>query len=57
MDDNYSNEFSEDENTEVLFMGIENKIPEEEVEGVVDIEAELVSPHEELGMYKRMYKN
>ena len=32
-------ESSEDEDAEVLFMGIENKIPEEEVEGMVDIEA------------------
>ena len=31
MDDNYSNEYSEDEDAEVLFMGIQNKIPEEEI--------------------------
>ena len=43
-------------NAEVLFMEIENKTPEEEVEGVVDLEAELVSALEELGKYKRMYK-
>ena len=44
MDDNCSNKSSEDEDVEFLFMGIENlKIPEEEVEGVVYIEAELVS--------------
>ena len=56
MDDNGWNEFSEDEYVEVLFMGLENKISEEEVEGVVDLEAELVSALEELGKYKRMYK-
>ena len=43
MDDNCSNESSEDEDVEVLFMGIENKIHEEEVEGVVDLDVELVS--------------
>ena len=56
MDDNYSNESSEDEDAEVMFMGVERKIPEDEVEGEVDIEAELVSALEELGKYKRMYK-
>ena len=56
MDDNCSNESSEDEDVEVLFMGVENKIPEDEIEGVVDLEAELVSSLEELGKYKRMYK-
>ena len=35
-------------------MGIENKIAEEEVEGLVDLEAELVSALEELGKYKTM---
>ena len=53
MDDNCSNESSEDEDVEVLFMGLEKKISEE-VEGVVDLEAELVSSLEELGKYKRM---
>ena len=38
MDDNCSNEYSEDEEAEVLFMGIENKISEEEVEGVAYLE-------------------
>ena len=38
MDDNCSNESSEDEDVEVLFMGLENEISEEEVEGVVDLE-------------------
>ena len=33
----------DDEYVEFLFMGIENKIPEEEVEGVVYLEQELVS--------------
>ena len=56
MDDNCSNESSENEDVEVLFMGIQKKIPEEEVEGVVDLEAELVSALEELGKCKRMYK-
>ena len=37
-------------------MGIENKNPEEEVEGVVDLEAELISALEELRKYKRMDK-
>ena len=54
-DDNCSNESSEDEDVEVLFMGLENKILEE-VEGVVDLEVEPVSALEELGKYKRMYK-
>ena len=53
MDDNCSNESSED--VEVLFMGLENEISEE-VEGVANLEAELVSDLEELGKYKRMYK-
>ena len=43
----YSKEDSEDEeigeDVEILFMGLENKIFEEEVEVVVDLEAELVS--------------
>ena len=39
MDDNCSNESSEYEDIEVLLMGIEKKIPKEEVEGVVDLEA------------------
>ena len=55
MDDNCSNESSEDEYVEVLFIGLENEISEEEV-GVVDLEAELVSSLEELGKYKMMYK-
>ena len=55
MDDNCSNESSEDEDVEVLFMGLENEIYEE-VEGVVDLEEELVSALEELGKYERMYK-
>ena len=37
-------------------MGIENKIPEEEVEGVVYLESKLINAHEELEKYKRMYK-
>ena len=37
-------------------MGLESEISEEEIEGVVDIEAELVSALEQLGKYKRMYK-
>ena len=37
MDDNCSNESSKDEDVELLFMGIENKIHEEKVEGVVDL--------------------
>ena len=56
MDYNFSNESSEDEDAQALFMGIQNKIPEEEVEGVVDLEAELVSVLEDLGEYERMYK-
>ena len=47
MDDNCSNESSEDEDVEVLFMGLENEIYEEEVESVVDLEAKLVSALEE----------
>ena len=56
MHDNCPNESSEDEDVEFLFMGIESKIPKEEVEGVVDLEAELVSALQKLGKYKRMYK-
>ena len=52
MDDNDS---SEDEDVEVIFIGIDNKVLEG-VEGMVDLEAELVSSLEELGKYKRMYK-
>ena len=51
----YNNESSE-AFVEVLFMGVENKVFEEEVEGMVDIEAELISSFEELRKYKRMYK-
>ena len=53
----YSKEDSEDdeisEDVEVLFMGLESEIPEEEIEDVVDLEAELIN---ELEKYKRMYK-
>ena len=54
MNDSCSNESSEDEEAEVLFMGIENKFAKEEVEGVVDLEAELASALEELMKYKKM---
>ena len=50
----YSKEDSED--VEVLFMGFENEITEEEIEDVVDLEAKLINSHEELEKYKRMYK-
>ena len=43
MNDSCSNYSSEDEEAKVLFMGIENKISEEEVEGVIDLEVELIS--------------
>ena len=43
MNDGCSNDSSEDEEAKVLFMGIENKIYEEEVEVVVELEAELIS--------------
>ena len=56
IDDNCSNESSEEEDVEFLFMGVDNNIFEEEVEGVVDLEEELVSALEELGKYNRMYK-
>ena len=56
----YSKEYSEDEeiskDAEILFMGLENEIPEEEIEDVVDLEEELINSHEELEKYKRMYK-
>ena len=56
----YFKEYIEDEQIsedfEVLFMVLENKIYEEEIEGLVDIELELVSALEELGKYKMMYK-
>ena len=35
-------------------MGMKNKISEEEVEGVVDLEVELISALEELRKYKKM---
>ena len=57
MDDSCSSKYSEGEDVELLLMGIENIIPAEEVEGVVDLEAELVSALEELRKYKRMSKN
>ena len=56
MDDNCSNESSEDEEAKVLFMGIENKITEEDVQGVIYLEAKLISALEELRKYERMYK-
>ena len=37
-------------------MGFEREILEEEIEYVVDIEAELINAHEELEKYRRMYK-
>ena len=37
-------------------MGFERKIPEEEIEYVVDLEAELINDHEELDKCKRMYQ-
>ena len=43
MDDSCLDEYSEDEEVEVLFMGIERKNPEQESEGVVDLEEELIS--------------
>ena len=46
----FSKDDSEDdgmsEDAEVLFMGFENKIPEEEIKEVVDIEAEPINSHE-----------
>ena len=56
MDDSCSNESSEDEETEFLFMGIKTENLEEESEEVVDLEAELIISLEELRRYKRMYK-
>ena len=41
MEDSEYEEISED--GEVLFMGLESEISEEKIEGVVDIEAKLVS--------------
>ena len=38
-------------------MDFKIKIHEEEIEYVVDLEAELIISHEELEKYKRMYKN
>ena len=55
MDDSCSNESSEDEEALVLFMEIDNKIPEEEIEGVVGLEAELINALEESRKYKRVY--
>ena len=57
MDDSFSDESSEDEEAEVIFMGIESENSENESEGVVDLEAKLISALEELGKYKRMHKN
>ena len=51
----YSKEDSED--VEVLFMGFESEIPEEEIEYVVDIEAKLLNSHEELQKKKGGTKN
>ena len=56
MDDSCSNEFGEDKETEVLFMGIKSENPKEESEGVVDLEAELINALEELRKYRRMHK-
>ena len=56
----YSKEDSENdeisEYVEVLFMGFESEIPEEEIEDVVDIEEEIINSHEKVEKYKRMYK-
>ena len=54
MDDRCSDEFIEDEETRVIFMGIKSENPEEELKGVVDLEVELISSLEELRKYKRM---
>ena len=40
----YSKEDNED--VEVLFMGFESEIPEEEIEDVVDLEEKLINAHE-----------
>ena len=56
----YSKEDKEDEaiseDVEVLFMGLEKEIPKEEIEYVIDIEADLINSHGELEKYKNMYK-
>ena len=39
MDDSCLDESSEDEEVEILFMGIESENPEKELEGAVDLEA------------------
>ena len=51
-----SDESSGDEETKVLFMGIENGNPGEDSEWVVDLEYELISDFEELRKYRRRYK-
>ena len=43
MDDNFLDDSSKDEEVEVLFMGIESENPKNELEGVVELEAELLS--------------
>ena len=42
------NSKEDSEDVEVLFMGLERKISEEKIEGVVDLEAEPVSSLKEL---------
>jgi hypothetical protein len=63
-EDNSSSDMSEDDESELLFMGIENKNnvshdDEEnyEVEGEVDLEEECISSLEELRKYKKKNKS
>ena len=56
MNHSCSNESSEDKG-EVLLMELQNKITGEVVEGVVDIEVELISAQEEYSYKKDNYGN
>ena len=56
MEDSEDEESSEDEETKILFMGIETQDDESDVEGEVDLKAELISALEELRKSKMKNK-
>ena len=58
MENSEDEETSDDEETKILFMGIETQAPEDEsnVEGEVDLKAELISALEKLRKSKKKNK-
>ena len=59
MEDSEDADTSEDEETGILFMGLDTQhsISDSDVEGEVDLRDELVSPLEELEKCRRKKKN